>query len=92
VENDKVEPDSDENNPQNDHQKVLSTNTSLQRTIVPAKQSPLAEFLVYPTPTQKVSKAKSCARVLTSAESIVLLEQKACKKREEQEEKEKREN
>jgi len=36
---------------------------------------------VYPTPTQKVSKAKSCARVLISAESIALLEEKAHKKR-----------
>ena len=39
--------------------------------------SPLAELLVYPTPTQKVSKMKSCARVLTSAESIAMLEEKA---------------
>jgi len=41
----------------------------------------LAELPVYPTPTQKVSKAKSCARVLTSAEFIALLEEKARKKR-----------
>ena len=90
VENDNVEPDNHEKNPQNDHQKVLPPHTPLQRTTVSAKRSPLAELLVYPTPTQKASKAKSCARVLTSAESIALLEEKARKKREEQEEKERR--
>jgi len=37
VENDKVEPDNHGNNPQNDHQIVLSTNSPLQRTIVSAK-------------------------------------------------------
>ena len=85
VENDKVEPDNHEKiiNPPPE---VLSPNTSLQKRItVSAKCSALAELLVYPTPTQKVSKAKSCVRVLTSAESIALLEEKAHKKREEQE-------
>ena len=42
---------------------------------------------MYPTPTQKKAKPKSLARVLTSAESIALLEEKANKKQEEKEEK-----
>ena len=54
-----------------------------------AKRSPLADLLVYPTPTQKVSKAKSCARVLTSAEFIAMLVEEA-RKKEEQEEKERK--
>ena len=53
--------------------------TLLQKLMVSAKRSPLAELLVYSTPTQRVSKMKS-ARMLTSAESIVTLEEKACKK------------
>ena len=70
------------------HQKDSPPSTPLQKSIMPAKRSPLAELLVYPSPTQKASKTKSCARVLTSAESIAMLEEKAHKKREEQEEKE----
>ena len=73
-----------------DHQKYTPPSTPLQKSKMPAKRSPLAELLVYPTPTQKVSKTKSCARVLTSAESIAMLEEKARKKREEQEEKERK--
>ena len=41
-----------------------------------------------PTPTQKVCKMVSCARVLTSTESNVMLEEKFHRKREEQEGKE----
>ena len=73
-------------NVDDNHKKTLPQNTPVQKSITSTRRSPLAE-LVYPTPTQKVSKAKSCARVLTSAESIAMLEEKACK-REEQEEKE----
>ena len=40
------------------------------------KRSPLADLLVYPTPTQQKAKPKSSARVLTSAEFIALLEEK----------------
>ena len=40
--------------------------------------------------TESFSKAKSCVRVLTSVESIALLEEKARKKREEQGEKERK--
>ena len=72
-----------------DHQKDSPPSTPLQKSIMPAKRSPLAELLVYPTPTQKASKTKSCARVLTSAESIAMLEEKA-RKKEEQEEKERK--
>ena len=54
------------------------------------KRSPLADLLVYPTPTQQKAKPKSSARVLTSAESIALLEEKARKKQEEKEEKERK--
>ena len=72
------------------HQKYTQPSTPLQKSKMPPKRSPLSELLVYPTPTQKVSKTKSCARVLTSAESIAMLEEKARKKREEQEEKERK--
>jgi len=64
-------------------------NSSVQRSSAPTR-SPLAELLVYPTPTQKTSKNRSCCRVLTSSESIAMLEEKARKKREEQEEKERK--
>ena len=64
-----------------DHQKYIPPSTPLQKSTMPVKMSPLAELLVYPTPTQKVSKMKSCARVLTSAESIAMLKEKARKKR-----------
>ena len=43
-----------------------------------------------PNSDTEVSKAKSCARVLTNTKSVVLLEKKARKKREEQEEKERK--
>ena len=72
------------------HQKYTQSSTPLQKSKMPPKRLPLSELLVYPTPTQKVSKTKSCARVLTSAESIAVLEEKARKKREEQEEKERK--
>ena len=62
------------------HQKYTQPSTPLQKSKMPPKRSPLSELLVYPTPTQKVSKTKSCARVLTSAESIAMLEEKARKK------------
>ena len=58
----------------------------MQKPAATLKRSPLAELLVYPTPTQKKAKPKSLARVLTSAESIALLEEKAHKKQEEKEE------
>ena len=54
------------------------------------KRSPLADLLVYPTPTQQKAKPKSSARVLTSAESIALLEEKVRKKQEEKEETERK--
>ena len=57
-----------------------------ERTIID-QRSPLVELLAYPTPTQKTSTAKSCAGVLTSADSIAMFEEKLCKK-EAQEEKE----
>ena len=68
-------------NVSDDHQKGSPPSTTLQKSIIPAKRSPLAELLVYPTPTQRASKTKSCARVLTSAESIAMSEEKAPKKR-----------
>ena len=56
--------------------------------------SPLAEFLVYPTPVRKTkAKAATCtksARVLTSAESRAFLEEKDRKKKEQEEEKARR--
>ena len=53
-----------------------------------ANRSPLSELLVYPTPTKKKTESKRyAARVLTSAESIALLEEKKRKKLEEIEEK-----
>ena len=64
-----------------DHQKYTPPSTPLQKSEMPAKRSPLAELLVYPTPTQKVSKTKSCARVLTSAESIAVRGKGSQKKR-----------
>ena len=73
--------------------KTFSLNSRIQKSMTPKspiQRSPLTELLVYPTPTKKISKAKSCARVLTSADSIAILEEKARKKREEQEEKERR--
>ena len=75
-------------NVNNSHKKLLSPGTPVQKSITSTRRSPLTKLLIYPTPTQKISKAKSCARVLTSAESTALLEDKARKKREEQEEKE----
>ena len=69
---------------------ALSPKVSAQKPAATLKRSPLAELLVYPTPTQKKAKPKSLARVLTSAESIALLEEKARKKQEEKEEKERK--
>jgi len=51
-------------------------------TSVATVRSPPSDLLVYPTPTQKISKPKG-ARVLISAESISFLEEKQCKKQEE---------
>ena len=62
----------------------------MQKPAATLKRSPLAELLVYPTPTQKKAKPKCLARVLTSAESITLLEEKAHKKQEEKEKKRKK--
>ena len=93
AENDYSGTDSENNivrNFDDSYHKFTLPSTPLQESTMTAKRSPLADLLVYPTPTQKVSKAKSCARVLTSAESIAMLEEKACKKREEQEEKERK--
>ena len=66
-----------QHNVANNQKKTLSPNSCLQKSLPPVQRSPLAELLVYPTPTQKTSKAK---RVLTSVDSIALLEEKACKK------------
>ena len=55
------------------------------------KRLPLADLLVYPTPTQQKAKPKSSACVLTSAESIALPEEKVCKKQEETEKRERNE-
>jgi len=45
-------------------------------TSVATVRSPLSDLLVYPTLTQKNSKTKGCARVLTNAKSIAFLEEK----------------
>ena len=68
-------------NVNNSHKKLLSPGTPVQKSITSTRRSPLTELLAYPTLTQKISKAKSCARVLTSAKSIALLEEKVRKKR-----------
>jgi len=47
-------------------------------------------FLFTQLQHKKTSKNRSRSRVLTSSESIAMLEEKACKKREEQEEKERK--
>ena len=60
-----------------------STSTVGTATSSTTARSPFSELLVYPTPTQRKSKPKSCARVLTSAKSIAMLEEKARKKQEE---------
>ena len=70
---------------------ALLPKVSAQKPAATLKRSPLAELLVYPTPTQKKAKPKSLARMLTSAESIALLKEKACKKQKEKEEKERKE-
>ena len=69
-----------QHNVANNDRKTFSPNSRIQKSMTPIQRSPLAELLVYPTPTQKISKAKSCARVLTSADSIAILEEKARKK------------
>ncbi len=59
----------------------------------PTPRSPLSEILIVPNTTpsrKKVNAVKSCARVLTSAESLEMLEKKEQQKKEEQEMKEKR--
>jgi len=55
----------------------LSTSNSL---VTSAYQSPLAELLVYPAPTQTKGHVKSSTCVLTSVESIALLEEKKQKR------------
>ena len=60
-----------------------STNTVGTATSSTTARSPFSALIVYPTPTQRKSKPKSCARVLTSAKSIAMLEEKARKKQEE---------
>lgn len=74
------------------HKQIQASVTSPAVTVSmqKVKRSPLAELLIYPTPTQQKAKPKSSARVLTSAESIALLEEKARKKQEEKEEKERK--
>ena len=54
--------------------------------------TPIAEFLVYPTPIRKtkLEATSRSARVLTSAESRLLLKEKERKKKEEEEEKDRR--
>ena len=57
----------------------------------PVNRSPLSELLVYPTCAKKKTEAKKyVAHVLTSAESIALLEEKKQKKLEEMEEKQRK--
>ena len=57
----------------------------------PVNRSPLSELLVYPQPAKKKSEGKKyAARVLTSVESIALLEEKKRKKIEEIEEKQRK--
>ncbi len=61
----------------------------------PTPRSPLSEILIVPNTTpsrKKVNAVKSCARVLTSAEYLEMLEKKEQQKKEEQEMKEKRRN
>ena len=65
---------------------TLLPKVSVQKPAAALKRSSLAELLLYPTPTQKKAKQKSLARVLTSAESIALLEERLRKKQEEKEE------
>ena len=67
-----------QHNVANNQKKTSSPNSRLQKSLPPACTK--ITFIVYPTPTQKTSKAKSCARMLISADSIALLEEKACKK------------
>ena len=83
AENDYSGTDSENNivhNFDDSYHKFTLPSTPLQKSTMTAKRSPLAGLLMYPTPTQKVSKAKSCARVLTSAESIAMLEERLAKK------------
>ena len=57
----------------------------------PVNRSPLSELLVYPQPAKKKSEGKKyAARVLTSVESIAMLEGKKRKKMEEIEEKQRK--
>jgi len=72
------------------HIRASVTSPTVTVSTQKVKRSPLADLLVYPTPTQQKAKPKSSARVLTSAESIALLEEKARKKQEEKEEKERK--
>ena len=55
--------------------------------------APISKFLVYPTPVKKTKVSPTvnkCARILTSTESLQLLEEKEKKKKEEAEEKARR--
>ena len=69
---------------------AISPKVSVQKPVASLKRSPLAELLVYPTPQQKKVKPRSLARVLTSAESIALLEEKGRKKQEVKKERERK--
>ena len=61
------------------------------KVLNPVNRSPLSELLVYPTCAKKKTQVKKyVARVLTSAESIALLEEKKQKKLEEMEEKQRK--
>ena len=65
---------------------------SSQSTPQAPPNTPIAEFLVYPTPIRKtkLEATSRSARVLTSAESRLLLKEKERKKKEEEEEKARR--
>ena len=68
-----------------------SADKSQVKVLNSVDRSPLSELLVYPTCAKKNTEVKKyVARVLTSAESIALLEEKKQKKLEEMEEKQRK--
>jgi len=72
---------------------VTPSTSRSTKSSVTASTSPLANYLVRPVPvtpkSRKSSQTVSGARVLTSADSMRILEKKALKKKQEEEEKEK---
>ena len=68
AENDYSGTDSENNIARNfddSYHKFTLPSTPLQKSTMAAKRSPLADLLVYPTPTQKVSKAKGTEKSRT---------------------------